>query len=144
MKKKKDDGKPEIGDTATKLGVRESDLPPREGNAHPGEGGMSVVSCIAGFRRRMIRNFISPKMIPKRLHDMSRIPGAIGPSSLHLFRHGEGPFEHASVTEELTLVPDRDDHATVQPLYVMPYAAYRQAILNTRDDWISGEHDPDE
>lgn len=68
MKQSDTDGKPEIGDTATKLGIRETDLPPRDGNAHPGEGGMSVVS--------------SP--------------------------------------------------------------AYRQALVDTRDQWASGEGDPDE
>jgi len=144
MKRAEPEVKPEVGDTATKLGVRERDLPPRDGNAHPGEGGMSVVSCIAGFRRRMMRKLCSPKMVPKRLHDTGKIPGAIGSQSLHLFRHGEGSFEHSSVTEQLTLVPDGDDHATVQPSAVMVYADYRQALVNTRNDWVSGEDDPDE
>jgi hypothetical protein len=144
MKRAESDAKPEVGDTATKLGVREKDLILRDGNAHPGEGGMSVVSCIAGFRRRMISGLCSPKMVPKRLHDMGRIPGAIGHHSLHLFRHGDGPFERGPVTERLTLVPDKDDHGTVQPSLAMPYADYRQAIVGTRNDWVSGEDDPDE
>ena len=93
MKRAESDAKPEVGDTATKLGVREKDLIPRDGNAHPGEGGMSVVSCIAGFRRRMSRGLCNPMMVPQRLHDKGRVPGAIGKQYLHLFRHGDGPFD---------------------------------------------------
>jgi hypothetical protein len=144
MKRGEAEVRPEVGDTSTKLGVREGDLPPQGGNAHPGNGGMSVVSCIAGFRRRMMEGLCNPTMIPKRLHDAGKIPGAIGHNSLHLFRHGGGPFVRSAVTDRLTLVPDGDDHATVQPSRVMAYTEYRQALVTTRNDWVSGEGDPDE
>ena len=136
--------RPEVGDTATKLGVRERDLPPRDGNAHPGIGGMSVVSCIAGLRRRMRQGSCNPAMVPQRLHDAGRVPGAIGQNSLHLFRHGEGPFVRGPVTARLALAPDGNDHATVQPSAVMAYDEYRQALVATRNDWVSGEGDLDE
>ncbi len=40
--------RPVIGDAATKLGVRARDLAPdNEGNAQPGQGGMSVISSVS-------------------------------------------------------------------------------------------------
>jgi hypothetical protein len=59
------------------------------------------------------------------------------------FRIGEGPFEHGQLTERLTLVPDHDDHGTIQPALTMPYAEYKKAISDTRDRWVSGEGDDD-
>ncbi len=41
----------------------------------------------------------------------------------------------------LVLQPDKDDHGTVQPAHAMPYSDYRQAIIDTRDLWVSGEED---
>ena len=135
---------PVVGDSATKLGVRGKDLAPDEqGNAQPGKGGMSVVSSIAGLRRRVARNLFSPAMVPQRLNDLGKVPGAIGPSTLHLFRIGEGGFENGELTERLMLVPDQNDHGTIQPAATMPYGEYRQAIAETRDQWVSGESDDD-
>jgi hypothetical protein len=133
-----------IGDTATKLGVRERDLAPdSEGNAQPGQGGMSVVSSVAGLRRRVARMIFSPAMVPQRLNDLGLVPGAIGSNALHLFRIGGGNFELAPLTDRLMLVPDRDDHGTVQPATVMLYQQFKQAIYDTRDQWVSGEGDDD-
>jgi hypothetical protein len=41
------------------------------------------------------------------------------------------------------LVPDRDDHGTVQPAAVLPYQEFKQAIYDTRDQWVSGEEEDD-
>lgn len=145
MKQSAVDAKPEIGDTATKLGVRESDLAPGAGGeAVPGKGGMSVVSSIAGLRRRMQSCRFPPDMVPKRLHDAGAILGAIGSNSLHLYRHGVGPFAAGSVSSRLSFAPDVNDHGTVQPAVSMPYNGYRVAIVQTRDSWTSGEADPHE
>jgi hypothetical protein len=136
--------RPVIGDTATKLGVREKDLAPDEdGNVRPGQGGMSVVSSIAGLRRRVARNIFSPSMVPQRLSDLGKVPGALGPNTLHLFRIGEGRFEHGPVADQLVLAPDRDDHGTIQPASTMRYQDFKQAIMETRDQWVSGENDDD-
>lgn len=117
---------PVVGDSATKLGVRRQDLAPDENdNAQPGKGGMSVVSSITGLRRRVARNFFSPTMVPQRLNDMGKVPGAIGPATLHLFRIGEGGFDHGALTDRLMLAPDHDDHGTIQPSAIMPYGEYR-------------------
>ena len=86
----------------------------------------------------------SPRMVPKRLHDTGQLPGAIGPNTLHLFRHGDGAFEDGPVSPALALAVDINDHGTVQPSAIMPYADYRAAIVATRSDWVSGEGDPDE
>ncbi len=140
MKKSRQEMTPEVGNTAVKLGVRDGsdggrvDLAKDNGNAPPGRGGMSVVSCIAGLRRRMKKGLCRPDMVPKRLHDAGKIPGAMGPNSLHLFRHGEGPFANGPVTAQLSLVIDGDDHGTIQPAALMPYDEYRQAIVGTRND----------
>jgi hypothetical protein len=84
---------------------------------------MSVVSSIAGLRRRVKRNFFSPTMVPQRLNDMAKVPGAIGPATLHVFRIGEGGFEHGALTERLMLAPDHDDHRTIQPSATMNFDA---------------------
>ena len=52
---------------------------------------MSVVSSIAGFRHRAAKCLFSPEMLPKRLHDNGKIPGASGPNSLHVFCIGQAP-----------------------------------------------------
>lgn len=144
MKAENEPPRPVIGDSATKLGVRECDLTPdSEGNARPGQGGMSVVSSVAGLRRRVARMMFSPAMVPQRLNDSGLVPGAIGSNSLRLFRIGGGNFELAPLTDRLMLVPDRDDHGTVQPAGAMPYQEFKQAIYDTRDEWVSGEGDDD-
>ena len=136
--------RPSVGDSATKLGIREKDLlPDEDGNAQPGQGGMSVVSSIAGLRSRVVRQLFSPNMVPQRLNDLARVPGAMGPNSLHLFRIGEGKFEQGPLTDKLNLVPDHDEHGTVQPTAMMRYMDYKQAVYDTRDLWVSGEGDDD-
>ena len=136
--------RPVVGDSATKLGVRDRDLKRNaDGNAAPGKGGVSVVSSIAGLRRRLAKRLFSPSMVPQRLSDLGKVPGASGPNSLHLFRIGDGGFVFGRITEHLALAPDRDDHGTLQPALVMPYEAYKQAIVDTQDLWCSGEADDD-
>jgi hypothetical protein len=75
------------------------------------------------------------------MHELGKVPGAIGPNALHVFRIGEGEFERGPLADRLLLVPDKDDHGTVQPAATMPYESYRQAIVDTRDLWVSGESD---
>lgn len=130
-----------------KLGLRTVDLAPDEqGNARPENGGISVVSSIAGFRRRVEKNRFPPKMLPARLNYRGIVPGAAGPEELRVFRIGEGDFERGPLTPQLALVPDgdgghHDDHGTLQPAAMMPYEVYRSAIAETRDRWVDGEND---
>jgi hypothetical protein len=135
--------RPVVGDSATHLGVRQRDLADDNGIAQPGKGGMSVVSSIAGLRRRVAKGMFPPRMVPQRLSDMRLVPGAIGPPNLHLFKIGEGAFEIGLLTDRLRLVPDHADHGTVQPAVPMLYAEYKQALSDTREQWHSGEHDDD-
>lgn len=89
--------RPVVGDSATRLGVRERDLEPdRDGNVRPGRGGMSMVSSIAGLRRRVAKLVFSPSMVPQRLNDLGRVPGAMGSNALRVFRIGEGSFERGA------------------------------------------------
>ena len=119
---------PVIGDTATKLGIRERDLrPDREGNAQPGHGGMSVVSPIDELRRRVARRRFPPTMIPNRLHRL--VPGAAGPNALRVFRIGDGRFERGALTERVALEPDIEDHGTIQPTALMEFNAFKAAIV---------------
>jgi hypothetical protein len=85
----------------------------------------------------------SPAMVPQRLNDLGRVPGANGPNSLHLFRIGEGIFVSGTITERIMLERDQEDHGTLQPAFPMPFDHYRQAIMDTRDLWFSGEADDD-
>lgn len=144
MKAEGDPPRPVLGESATKLGVREKDLSPDDdGNAQPDKGGVSVVSSIAGLRRRIAKGRFSPSMVPQRLHDLGKIPGAMGNNSLHLFRIGDGPFESGPLTEKLRLEPDVEDHGTIQPAHIMPYDEYKQAIVDTKDLWQSRESNDD-
>lgn len=131
-----------LGDSATKLGVRERDISAdADGNAVPDTGGVSVVSSIAGLRRRLAKRLFSPSMVPQRLNDLGKVPGASGPNSLHLFRIGSGAFVHGLITERIALAPDNDDHGTLRPATVMTFEDYRQAITDTRERWVTGEDD---
>jgi len=131
---------PHVADTATGLGVRERDLPPDDaGHAHPGQGGMSVVSCIDGLRRRVAKRKFPPTLVPERLHN--RVPGAAGSNDLRVFRIGEGRFERGVLTESVTLEPDVDDHGTMQPCVSMHITAFKAAIISTRPMWCDGECD---
>src|SRR5579871_374791 len=113
MRQEKDD-LPRVADSATGLGLRASDLTPDEaGQAHPGRGGMSVVSCIDGLRRRVAKEKFPPTLVPERLH--RRVPGAAGSNKLRVFRIGNGLFERGALTELIALETDVDDHGTVQP-----------------------------
>lgn len=139
--------RPMLGDAATKLGIRDGqngrpDLKPdAAGNAVPAQGGMSVVSSIAGLAARVAAGRFPPSLVPQRLNDSGQVPGAIGRNTLHVFRIGEGIFENGPLNDELQLVPDQHHHGTVQPAKVVAYAEFRQALTDTRDAWQSGEAD---
>jgi len=131
---------PRVAETATGLGVRERDLTPDDaGHAHPGRGGMSVVSCIDGLRRRVAKRKFPPTLVPERLHH--RVPGAAGSNDLRVFRIGEGRFERGVLTERCTLEPDIEDHGTIQPCVSMHITAFKAAIISTRPMWCDGECD---
>ncbi|MEX1026886.1 MAG: hypothetical protein WD049_02605 [Candidatus Paceibacterota bacterium] len=144
MKSEGEPPRPVIGDTATKLGVRERDLAPdAHGDAVPGLGGVSVFSSIAGIGRRLQLGF-PPSMVPSRLHNAGKVIGANGPESLRVFRLGEGEYERGFIATNLELVPDGDespDHGTIQPARVMAFDDFRKAIVNTRKFWVDGEDD---
>jgi hypothetical protein len=131
---------PCVADSATGLGLRDRDLTPDEnGHVRPGRGGMSVVSCIDGLRRRVAKGKFPPTLIPERLH--KRVPGAAGRNNLRVFRIGEGRFERGVLTERVTLEVDVDDHGTVQPCSIMHVTAFKAAIISTRPMWCDGECD---
>ncbi|KAA1258186.1 hypothetical protein LF1_07020 [Rubripirellula obstinata] len=144
MKAEGDPPKPVVGESATKLGIRERDLKADEnGDAVPGVGGLSVFSSIAGIGRRIPDRF-PPDMVPKRLHGSERVIGATGPNSLRVFRLGEGDYEQGGIAPGLCLVPDGEvspDHGTIQPDQTMPMDEYRQAIADTKELWEDGEND---
>ncbi len=132
---------PMVGDSGTKLGIRDKDLQPVNGMAHPNQGGMSVVSSIAGFRRRLAQKRIPPEYLPRRLAENGKIPGANGPNKFHIFRIGAGDFDSGNLNSDLFVDKDQDDHATVQPVEIVPYDQFRAAIIATREEWVSGEKD---
>ncbi len=139
MKQDHDD-LPCVADNATGLGLRARDLTPdKEDQAHPGRGGMSVVSCIDGLRRRVAKSKFPPTLVPERLH--SRVPGAAGSNQLRVFRIGEGRFERGVLTERVAIEPDIDDHGTIQPCVSMHITAFKAAIISTRPMWCDGECD---
>jgi hypothetical protein len=128
------DDVPIVGSGKNLLGVRvppdpQADIrPDGGGNVHPGASGMSVAP-----RWRDLPYFL----IPKRLKEL--VPDARGRNDLVCFRCGEGNFVESSITEKLTLKPDRPTHATVQPANTMPLADYQNAIAATCDGWTKDE-----
>jgi len=144
MKSEGDPPCPVLGDAATKLGIRPRDLAPdADGNAIPGIGGVSGFSSIAGIARRFKLGF-PPDMVPERLHHTGKVVGATGPTSLRVFRLGNGKYEAGQIASCLKLIPDGDDnldHGTIQPEGVMIFDDYRQAIVNTQSHWLDGEND---
>jgi hypothetical protein len=134
------DNRPAIGDTSSKLGVRDSDLRiDNSGNAVPGTGGTSVIEPMPGLRVRL--RSMSPSMVPRRLHDDGRIPGAIGSNDRRVFKIGAGVWEVGNLTADLKIVPDSNHHGTIQPQTLMPMTNFRDAIKATRNDWQDGEGD---
>lgn len=145
MRSEGDPPRPVVGDAATKLGVRPVDLSPdSEGNALPGQGGVSIFSSIAGIGRRVASTF-PPGMVPARLHDSRKVIGATGSNALRVFKLGEGDYEEGAIAEGLKLIPDGPsdpDHGTIQPDRAMPMGEFRQAVVNTKPLWEDGENDP--
>lgn len=134
------DSLPRVADVAWGLGLRPCDLTPDEsGQAQPGRGGMSVVSGIDGLRRRVAKKKFPPTLVPERLH--KRVPGAIGSNDIRVFCVGEGSFERGTVTEQVVLEPDRDDHGTMQPSGAMEITVFKEALIATRSLWRDGESD---
>lgn len=134
--------RPQLGDTATKLGVRESDIRRDENQlVQPRRGGVSVVSSLDGLRRRVAKKRFPPTMIPRRLADRRIVPGAIGPNTLHIFRIGEGAFADGILNEHLFFEVDRqdNDHGTIQPNTLVTIEVFRSAVQATQLDWSCGE-----
>jgi hypothetical protein len=124
------DGKPVLGRSSTKLGVRvPADIAPDPANAvHPGTGGMSVVPKLTD---------LPAELVPRRLHNL--LPRARGSNSLRIWAHGEGSFVAALVAQGLVRAPDRPGHGTLQPDQSMPLDDYEKALAATRDNWIINE-----
>ncbi|HUE70258.1 MAG TPA: hypothetical protein VMP01_05160 [Pirellulaceae bacterium] len=131
---KVDGGKPLCENTARGLGVRigtspEDDIAADDaGQVHPDSGGMSVVPSWRDLEAHRI---------PKRLKHI--VTDARGSNRDACWRRGEGPFENGPVADDLVLRKDSDIHAFVEPARSMSAAAYIQALVATRDQWIIDE-----
>ena len=113
------DGKPLVGSSSSKLGVRIEgqyrDIPINEdGTVHPKTGGMSVTPD-------------TPEGLPKR-----RLPKSLG---------GEGrdpvfSFEVIDLPSTLALRRDKPSHALVEPSKSCLFEEYEQNLHGTREDWV--------
>ncbi|MCI0461321.1 MAG: hypothetical protein L0Z62_30605 [Gemmataceae bacterium] len=121
MKKDADD-KPTIGQTATTLGVRPSEVDvDAQGNVIPNSKGMSVAPAW-----RVISIF----MIPRRLGT-----GGRGSNNLHCFRRGQALFQQCPCGAGLELLPDSPTHGVVRPAQLAPLAQFLADLAATRDEW---------
>lgn len=111
------DGFPVVADTATGLGIRDTDLDLDEQESiHPGTGGMSVSPGRA-------------EHIPIEFR-----PPALGGTG----RHPVWVVSQDRLGESLETRPDPDDpekHWFVEPVRPMPMQQYREALWETREFW---------
>ena len=122
------DGKPEVGASASTLGVRvPADIQPdASGMVQPGTNGMSVSPSLA---------ILPYWMVPIRLRHLR--PDATGRNSLQVWNMGSGPFVAARVADGLMLRPDpgRPNHGYVEPDGSMMLNVYVEAIQAMRGAW---------
>lgn len=131
--KKDDDDKPVVEATGKGLGVRgepvngqtDVDLDP-QGRVLLNRKGMSVAP-----QWRDLPFFL----ISKRLRH--KVPSARGNSNLYCFAMGEGLFEDAEITEELTLIVDdgKATHGVVAPKNLVLLEEYQSHLAATRENW---------
>lgn len=91
------------GPSDVEPGAHADVIPDASGNISPRSGGMSVAPSLAD---------LPDHRIPKRLRSTG-IRRARGPSSLQVWRLGEGPFVDAPLTDQLNLRLDPRDRRTV-------------------------------
>lgn len=123
-------GKPAVGPSSSKLGVRVPDDIPTDdaGLVHPGTEGMSVAPSLATLPERML---------PKRFRKQG-FPAARGNDSAFVWTMGEGPFVAGKVAPGLALRPDPEAperHGFVEPERPVPLEQYETALSVTRDLW---------
>ena len=119
MKKDADD-KPTVGQTATSLGVRPSDVDlDAQGNAICNDKGMSVSP---EWRDAPL------KMRPKRY-------GGRASNNCYCFRRGTGAFQQSPCGAGLELVPDCATHGVVRPVQLILLASYEADLHATRLEW---------
>jgi hypothetical protein len=132
---KERDGRPEIGSSASTLGVRvPADLhPDSDGIVQPGIGGMSVSTSLLDLPARLV---------PLRLR--FAVPGAAGSNSLRIWSMGEGDFITAPLTAKLMLRldPKNHRHGFVEPIEAMTLLDYAEALSQTQDLWVISEPQP--
>lgn len=129
---------PDLGETASTLGVRvPKDIHRDEdGNVAPdGKHGMSVRPSLDAYMDD------ASAFVPRRYKDKDpvRFRNAAGNNNLMTFRLGDGSFTRAPINEHLDLSPDKADHGVIEPAKRMPLESYRQAIAETRLDWLPDE-----
>jgi hypothetical protein len=130
-------GQPKLDNTGKGLGVRVPlDIEPVDDVVSPQQAqGMSVTPA--------------PQLLPA--HRVRRelrhvVPGAKGPSDIHIWRMGDGPFVTAPVAPDLVLEPDpplqgKVRHGVVAPDRQMPLSVYEAALAATRQRWVLAEED---
>jgi hypothetical protein len=128
-----EDGRPKVGETARTLGARpyawdepQRDIPVVAGSVRPGTGGMSVAPTLED---------LPIYRIPKRYDVPGRGYAGSGKVEDSCWIMGDGPFEIASVSDGLRLVPDSRTHGTVQPSLTMSWVDYQGFLAATRLSW---------
>ena len=109
------DGFPELGETAKTLGVRpNTDIPVVNGTVDPATGGMSVNTSIDG---------IPPFRKPPEFGGVAK--------DTWVFQIRSDQFDR-----RLAVIPDRDDHCTVQPATSTSADLYATLLQDTRALWV--------
>ena len=109
------DGLPELGESAKSLGVRRNtDIPVVDGVVEPHTGGMSVNTTTDG-----IPHFRKPPAF-----------GGVAKDTW-VFQIRSDQFDR-----RLALIPDRDDHCTVQPVASMTADLYATLLQDSRTVWV--------
>lgn len=136
--KQADDGKPVVGSRFGELGVRPRDMEENPlGEAHPGNGGMSVQPSLGALAQRKYSRFV-----PSRIQDTNPLfRGATGPDDQYIWTMGSGPFVDSAVTADLNLHCDSPapngfvDHGVIEPARMLTLDDFQHALAATRSDW---------
>jgi hypothetical protein len=127
---KKEGEHPQVGRSATTLGVRiPGDIAVDDsGRVAPGTGGMSVAPAWRSLRSHRI---------PRRLKDFCS--DATGPNHIYCWKMGEGEFTDAPLASGLNFRRGSATHGLVEPAEVVPLETYEADLAATRDQWTIDE-----
>ena len=138
------DGRPRIGDTWGRLGVRPPGRVKPDGTPALGDVDVDANGDVALNQKGMsvIRSLADVHTLMKRLvpiHLAHKVRGAAGPADARIWTMGQGRFASGSLTNCLELIESGGVHGSVCPSIPMSIGTLQQELANTHDFWTIEE-----